>query len=50
MARKFQIRLIKSGITQTIIITAQHPAEAKRIAEAQFPGYRTAGTVDIGQA
>ncbi len=49
MARKFQVRLIKSGITQTVTITAQNPTEAKRIGEAQFPGYRAIGTVDKGQ-
>lgn len=50
MARKFQVRLNRNGIIQTLIIPAQHPSEAKRIAEAQFPGYKAIGTVDKGKA
>ncbi|NVK41567.1 MAG: hypothetical protein HWE39_10020 [Oceanospirillaceae bacterium] len=50
MARRFQVRLLKNGVNQTTIITAQSPGEARRIAEAQYPGYRVVGTVDKGQA
>lgn len=48
MARSFEVKLMKSGSTMNIIVPARNPTEAKRTAEAQFPEYRTVGTIDKG--
>lgn len=50
MARKYQVHLIKAGVTKDVVVVASSQSEAKRIAESQNPGFKESGAKDLGPA